>query len=111
MATIDRESLISEKQNNKVSTKGAKLPKGAKLLRDIFKFTKPFWNAFRYLDSSTGLSKSQEIPPIALTLIFKNNIYIHSHNKFLQKDFYCNTEIYFLSYQNIKKTNMVIIYS
>ena len=39
MVTIDRERLISEKQNNKASPTGARLPKEAMLLRDIFKFT------------------------------------------------------------------------
>ena len=70
MVTIDRERLISEKQNNKASAEGARLPKGALLLRDIFKFTKPSLDAFRSFDSSAGLVKGQEIPPIALTLTF-----------------------------------------
>ena len=47
MVTIDRERLISEKQTKKASSEGAKLPKGAMLLRDIFKFTKPSLDAFR----------------------------------------------------------------
>ena len=34
---IDRERLISEKQNNKASAEGASLPKEAMLLRDIYK--------------------------------------------------------------------------
>ena len=46
MVTIDRERLISEKQNNKVSAEGARLPKDAMLLRDIYKFTKPSLDAF-----------------------------------------------------------------
>ena len=46
---MDRERLISEKQNNKASPEGARLPKEAMLLRDIFKFTKPFLDAFRPL--------------------------------------------------------------
>ena len=45
--TIDRERLLSEKQNNKASAEGARLPKEAMLFRDIFKFTKPFLDAFR----------------------------------------------------------------
>ena len=40
MVTIDRERLISEKQNKKASAEGARLPKEAMLLRDIFKCTK-----------------------------------------------------------------------
>ena len=43
---IDRERLISEKQNNKASAKGARLPKGALLLRDIYKYTKPSLDEF-----------------------------------------------------------------
>ena len=35
MVTIDRERLISEKQNNKASAEGARLLKEAMLLRDI----------------------------------------------------------------------------
>ena len=68
MVTIDRERLISEKQNNKTSAEGARLPKGAMLLRDIFKFTKPFLHAFRPFELTAGLAKGQEVPPIALTL-------------------------------------------
>ena len=34
---IDKESLTIEKQNNKASAEGARLPKEALLLRDIFK--------------------------------------------------------------------------
>ena len=47
MVTIDKERLISEKQNNKVSAEGARLPKEAILLRDTYKFTKPSRDAFR----------------------------------------------------------------
>ena len=68
MVTIDREHLISEKQNNKPSPEGARLKKEAMLLRDIFKFTKPSLDAFRPFVPSAGLAKSQEVPPIALTL-------------------------------------------
>ena len=49
MVTIDRERLISKKQNNKASAEGARLPDGATLLRDIFKFTKPSLDAFRLI--------------------------------------------------------------
>ena len=38
MVTIDRERLTSEKQNNTASAEGARLPKGAMLLKDIFKY-------------------------------------------------------------------------
>ena len=47
MVTIDRERLISEKQNNIASGEGARLLKEAMLLRDIIKFTKPPLDAFR----------------------------------------------------------------
>ena len=47
MVTIDRERLICEKQNNKASAEGERLPKEAILLRDIFKFTKPSLDLFR----------------------------------------------------------------
>ena len=70
MVAIDRERLISEKQN-KASAEGARLPKEAMLLRDIFKFYKAHpWTRFVLLDSSAGLSKGQEVPPIALTFTF-----------------------------------------
>ena len=38
---------MSEKRNNKASAKGARLPKEAVLLRDIYKFIKPSLDAFR----------------------------------------------------------------
>ena len=47
MVTIDRERLISEQQNNKASPEGARPPKEAMLLSDIFKFTKSSLDAFR----------------------------------------------------------------
>ena len=40
MVTIDRERLVSGKQNNKASAEGARPPRGAMLLRDIFDFYK-----------------------------------------------------------------------
>ena len=60
MVTIDRERLVSEKQNNKGSPEGARLPKEAMLLRDVFKFAKPSLDAFRPFGSSAGLTKSQK---------------------------------------------------
>ena len=47
MVTIDRERLISEKQNNEASPEGVRLPKEAMLLRDVIKFTKPSLDVFR----------------------------------------------------------------
>ena len=47
VVTIDRERLIGEKQNNKASPTGVRLPKEAMLLRDIFKFINPSLDAFR----------------------------------------------------------------
>ena len=67
---IDRERLISEKQNNKASAESARFPKGAMLLRDIIKFTKPFLDAFHAFGLISRISKGQEVPPIALTLTF-----------------------------------------
>ena len=46
VVTIDRECLISEKQNNKARAEGARLPEKAMLLRDLFIFTKPSLDAF-----------------------------------------------------------------
>ena len=55
MVTIDRERLISEKRNNKASAEGARLPKEAMLLRDIYKFIKPSLDTFRALGHIVGL--------------------------------------------------------
>ena len=43
MVTIDGQR---QKQNNKASAEGARFPRGAMLLRDIIKFTKPSMDAF-----------------------------------------------------------------
>ena len=48
VVTSDREHLISEKQNNKASAEGARLQKEAMLLKDLFKFTNPSLDAFRF---------------------------------------------------------------
>ena len=47
MVTIDKKRLISEKKINNATAEGARLPKEATLLRDIFKFTKPSLDTFR----------------------------------------------------------------
>ena len=73
MVAIDRERLTSEKRNNKASAEGARLPKGAMLLRDIFKFTKPSLDAFRPFVLISRAFQGLRDPPIALTLTFKNN--------------------------------------
>ena len=70
MVTIDRERLISEKQNNKASAEGAMLPKEAMLLRDIFKFTKPSLDAFRPFGLISRACQEPRDPPIAFTLTF-----------------------------------------
>ena len=70
MVTIDRERLISEKRN-KASAEGARLPKEAVLLRDIYKFTKPSLDAFRPFGLISRAGQGPRDPPIALTLIFK----------------------------------------
>ena len=64
------ERIISEKQNNKASAEGARLPKEAMLLRDIFKFTNPSQDTFRSFGLISRAYQGQEIPLIALTLIF-----------------------------------------
>ena len=74
MVTINRERLISEKQNNKASAEGARLPKGAILLRDIFKFTKPFLDAFRPFGLISRACQRPRDPPIELTLTFMKQI-------------------------------------
>ena len=82
MVTIERERLISEKQNNKASAEGARLPKEPMLLRDILKFSKPSWTRFTLLDSPAGLAKGQEIPynSIKVTFIKQTNT---THNTYV----------------------------
>ena len=72
MFTIDRERLISEKQNNKASAEGARLPTEAMLFRDVFKFVKPSLDAFRPfgLISRACQGPRDPLPPVALTLTF-----------------------------------------
>ena len=71
MVTIDRERLISEKQNNKANPEGTRLPEEAMLLRDIFKFTKPSLDVFHPFGLiSSACQGPRDPPPIALTLIF-----------------------------------------
>ena len=71
VVTIDRERLTSEKQNNKPSAEGARLPKEAMLLRDIYKFTKPFLDAFRPFGLISRACQGPRDLPIALTLTFR----------------------------------------
>ena len=70
MVTIDKERLISEKRNNKASAEGTRLPKGAMLLRDIVKFTKPFLDVFRPFGLISRACQEPRDPSIALTLTF-----------------------------------------
>ena len=74
MVTIDRERLIGEKRNNKTSAEGARLPKEAMLLRDIYKFTKPSLEAFRPFGLICRACQEPRDPPIILTLTIKNNL-------------------------------------
>ena len=74
MVTIDRERLISEKRNKKASAEGARLPKEAMLLRDIYKFTKPYLDAFRPFGLISRACQGPRDHPIALTMTFKNNL-------------------------------------
>ena len=65
MVTIDRERLITEKQNNK-----SRPPKEAMFLRDIFKFTKPSPDGLRPFGLISRACQSPRGPPIAVTLTF-----------------------------------------
>ena len=67
---IDRERLISEKQNNKASAESARLPKEAMLLRDVFKITKPSQDAFCLFGLINRACQGSRGPPIALMLTF-----------------------------------------
>ena len=69
-----REHLISEKRNNKASAEGARLPKEAMLLRDIYKFTKPSLDVFRPFGLISRACQGPKDHPIALMLTFKNNL-------------------------------------
>ena len=70
MVTIDRERLLSEKQNNKASPEGARLPKEAMLLRDIFKFTKPSMDAFRPIGLISRACQGPRGPPNSINVDF-----------------------------------------
>ena len=63
---IDRERLISEKQNNKASE--------AMLRRDIYKFIKPSLDAFRPFGLITRACQGSKDPPTTLTLTIKSNL-------------------------------------
>ena len=69
---IDRERLICEKQNNKASAEGARLPKEAMLLRDIYKAIPgcvlSFWTHQKGLEP-------RDPPSIALTLTFRTTMF------------------------------------
>ena len=70
MVPIDRVRLVSEKQNNKANPKGARLPKEAMLLRDIFKFTKPSLDAFRSFGLISRASQGPRGPPNSINVDF-----------------------------------------
>ena len=75
MVTIDRKRLISEKQNNKASAESARLPKGAMLLRDMFKFTKPSLDAFRIFGLISRACQGPRGPPNSINVdFFKNKL-------------------------------------
>ena len=73
MVTIDRECLISERQNNKASAEGARLPKGAMLFRDIFKFTKLSLDAFRPFRLISRACQGPRGPPNSIDVDFYKN--------------------------------------
>ena len=68
VVTIDRERLICEKQNNKASPTGARLPKEAMLLRDKFKFTKPSLDAFRPFGLISRACQGPRGPPNSINV-------------------------------------------
>ena len=68
MVTIDRERLISEKQNNTASPTGERLPKEAMLLRDIFNFTKPSLDAFRPFGLLSRACQGPRGPPNSINV-------------------------------------------
>ena len=70
MLTIDSERLISEKQNYKASAEGARLPKEAMLLRDIFKFTEPSLDAFRPFGPISRACQGPRDPPNSINVDF-----------------------------------------
>ena len=70
MVTIDRECLISEKQNNKASLEGARLSKEAMILRDMFKFTKPSLDAFRPFGLISMACQKPRGPPNSINVDF-----------------------------------------
>ena len=74
MVTIDRERLISEKQNDIPSAEGARLPKEAMLLRDIIKFTKPSLDAFRPSGLISKSCQGPRGPPNSIDVnVYKTN--------------------------------------
>ena len=63
MVTIDRERLIGEKQNNKASPTGVRLPKETMLLRDIFKFYKAIpGRVLSFWTHQQGLPRAERSP-------------------------------------------------
>ena len=70
MVAIDREHLLSEKQNNKANADGARLPKEAMLFRDIFNFTKPFVDAFCPFKLISSACQGPRDPPNSINLNF-----------------------------------------
>ena len=68
VVTINRERLISEKQNSKASPTGARLPKEAMLLRDIYKFTKPALDVFRPFGLISRACQGPRGPPNSINV-------------------------------------------
>ena len=69
MVTIDRERLISEKQNV-ASAERARPSKKAMLLRDIIKFTKPSLDAFRPFGLISRACQEPRDPPNSINVDF-----------------------------------------
>ena len=88
VVTIDKERLVSEKQNNKACPEGARLPKEAMLLRDIFKFTKPSLDAFRPFGLTSRAYQGPEAKENKLEL--NSHYYIFLGGNFCEnKYFFC----------------------
>ena len=67
---IDRERLIREKRNNKASAEGARPPKAAMLIRDIFKFTKPSLDSFCLFGLISRAFQGSRDPPNSINIDF-----------------------------------------
>ena len=70
MVKIDKEGLISKKQNNKASAEGVRLPKEAMPLKDTYKFIKPSLDAFHPFGLISRACQGPEDPPNSINVDF-----------------------------------------